>query len=237
MTEAEQNALLSKVSDWFKNTVIENHIRNIKKLKNPKEFNINPFLVSYIAYCMNGNASAENIARGLILPRALGTSINTSFGQNMQAFISSVLGAYGSTTSGIDIEFIADGHKKYAQVKLGPNTINKDDITTIVQHFNGIKNLSRTNNLRIAQDDLIVCVLYGDESELSNHYLELKNKHHIPIFTGNQFWTALTGSNTFYDRIIETLAQASSDTRVKKAIDDTVTALSQTPVIKSIAKT
>jgi hypothetical protein len=32
MTEAEQNVLLGKVSDWFKNTVIHNHIRGIRIL-------------------------------------------------------------------------------------------------------------------------------------------------------------------------------------------------------------
>ncbi|MEI3611152.1 PmeII family type II restriction endonuclease [Pseudogracilibacillus sp. SO30301A] len=60
----------------------------------------------------------------------------------------------------MDIEFIdkLDGRKKYCQIKADPNTINHDDVTTIKNHFNGIRNLARTNNLQIGLNDLIVGV-------------------------------------------------------------------------------
>lgn len=49
----------------------------------------------------------------------------------------------GSVGGGIDIEFVDsfDDRKKYCQLKSGPNTINKDDVITIKNHFQGIKTL------------------------------------------------------------------------------------------------
>lgn len=51
--------------------------------------------------------------------------------------------SFGSMVSGIDIEFedALDGRHKYCQVKLGPNTINKDDVVTIHNHFKDARNL------------------------------------------------------------------------------------------------
>src|SRR5690606_17298596 len=97
----------------------------------------NPFLDKYKAQFLTGNDSPESVAKALIYPRVLGTSINTTFGSKMQKFCSEVLEGFASTTSGIDIEFIdlVDGHRKYCQVKAGPNTINKDDVDTINRHF------------------------------------------------------------------------------------------------------
>jgi len=75
----------------------------------------------------------------------------------MQKFISDVLkDSFGSMVAGIDIEFIdaIDGRKKYCQAKLGPNTINKDDIETIHNHFKAARNLGRTNNIAVQHGDL-----------------------------------------------------------------------------------
>ena len=112
---SNKEELLAKAKAWFQSTIIENHIKNSQKLIHPKEFNINPFLVAYLAKFLTGNTEPKSIAKALIYPRVLGQSITTSFGQNIQKFTNDVLSAFGSTTSGIDIEFIdqIDGHKKY----------------------------------------------------------------------------------------------------------------------------
>lgn len=72
-------------------------------------------------------------------PRILGTSLNTSFGQNVQIFISQLQDVVGGASGidGIDIEFVdaIDGRRKYCQCKTGPQTINKDDIATVLGHF------------------------------------------------------------------------------------------------------
>ena len=104
MTEENKKEILVRVQEWFKSGIMEQHIVNTKKLVSPSEFNINPFLVTYLATFLTGNASPESIAKALVYPRVLGTSITTSFGTHIQRFTSDVLSSYASTTSGIDIE-------------------------------------------------------------------------------------------------------------------------------------
>jgi len=87
--------ILDKAKDWFRDSIAQNHIKNTEKLVNPKQFNINPFLAVYLANFLTGNSSPESIAKVLLLPRVLGTSITTSFGQNIQSFTNDVLDAFG----------------------------------------------------------------------------------------------------------------------------------------------
>ena len=119
----------------------------------------------------------------LVLPRILGSSITTSFGMKIQSLISFLFQGLGSTTQGIDIEFIdqLDNRKKYCQLKAGPNTINHDDVTTIVNHFNGVRSLARTNNLNVGINDMIVGVVYGEEIELSSHYKRIGQNYPVHI--------------------------------------------------------
>src|SRR5690625_3294748 len=140
-----------------------------------------------------------SIAKALVYPRVIGTSINTTFGNQLQKYCSQILDGFASTTSGIDIEFIdkLDGRKKYCQIKAGPNTINADDVETIKGHFDGVRNLARTNNLDIGLNDLIVGVFYGTPDQLSNHYKTLNREY--PVFVGKDFWHRLTGYADFYN--------------------------------------
>ncbi len=230
MDHSEKQSILKKAQDWFLATIAENHIKNTEKLTNPDEFNINPFLASYLANFLTGNSSPESIAKALVYPRVLGSSITTSFGTNVQKFTSDVLSSFGSTTAGIDIEFIdqVDGEKKYCQLKAGPNTINRDDVETIHGHFGATQRLSRTNNLRIPSDDLIVGVLYGEHSDLSSHYLRLENECNHPILVGDAFWHHLTGDDTFYHDLIAVIVQVAEKADGKHIIEETIQALAAT---------
>ena len=118
MTKEEKYEILQKAKTWFTKSIADNHIKNTLKLSDIKQFNVNPFLLTYLSNFLEGNHNPKSIAKALIYPRVLGTSINTSFGTNIQKFTSTVLSSYGSTTSGIDIEFIdmIDGEKKYCSI-------------------------------------------------------------------------------------------------------------------------
>lgn len=227
MNKEEKNEILHKAKDFFRDKIVKNHIKNTEKLKNIKEFNVNPFLSSYLANFLTGNDSAESIAKALIYPRVLGTSINTSFGTNLQYFCSSVLAGYASTTSGIDIEFIdqIDKRKKFCQIKSGPNTINKDDVTTIKNHFNGIRNLARTNKLTVQLDDMIVGVLYGTDKDLSQHY-KVINKDY-PVIIGKEFWYRLTGDDNFYEEIIDSIGEVANEYNGKELLTEVIQKLSK----------
>ena len=228
--------ILEKAKDWFRDTIAKNHITNTEKLVNSKEFNINPFLAVYLANFLTGNSSPDSLARVLLMPRVLGTSITTSFGQNIQSFTNILLDAFGGTTSGIDIEFIdqIDGYRKYCQLKLGPNTINKDDVETIAGHFKGVRNLARTNNLRVTSDDLIVGVIYGKPSNLSSHYKRITREYHHPVIIGKDFWHRLTGDEDFYADLLNAIGSVAIEADYSTEFERIVNELASKDEVKNL---
>ncbi len=228
MEEAQRLILLAKAKEFFKNEIVEAHIKTgCKKAGKLSNYNVNPFLYKYLANFLTGNDSSRSIAEALVLPRLLGSSITTSFGMRFQKLISELFEGFGSTTPGIDIEFIdsLDGRKKYCQIKSGPNTINFDDVKTIFGHFQGTINIARTNNLNIGINDLIVGVLYGEESELSSHYNKIKENY--PVITGKEFWYRLTGKETFYLDLIDVVGEVALEIDGRHILQETIETLAK----------
>ncbi|MCB7068529.1 restriction endonuclease [Caldibacillus sp. 210928-DFI.2.22] len=222
---SQYDEIIEKAKEFFRKEIAPSHIANTEKLTKLKEFNLNPFLDKYKASFLTGNADPKSIAKALIYPRVLGTSINTTFGNKLQKFCSEVLEGFASTTSGIDIEFIdkLDGRRKYCQIKAGPNTINKDDVETIKGHFAGVKNLARTNNLSVGLNDLIVGVFYGTPKELSGHYKKINQEY--PVIVGAEFWYRLTGEEDFYDRLTGAIGEVASEYDGSELMDKVINSL------------
>lgn len=228
MEEKQRLLLLQKAKDFFKTEIVEAHITTAcSKAANLANYNVNPFLFKYLANFLKGNDSPRSIAEALILPRILGSSINTIFGMKIQKLISELFESFGSTTPGIDIEFVdaIDNRKKYCQLKSGPNTINHDDVETIFQHFKGTINLARTNNLNIQINDMIVGVVYGEETELSSHYKKINEKY--PVIIGKDFWHRLTGKENFYFDLIDVVGEVALEVDGTRILEDTIEALSK----------
>jgi hypothetical protein len=219
--------IIERAKEFFRKEIAPSHITNTKKLTKLKEFNLNPFLDKYKASFLTGNDDPKSIAKALVYPRILGTSINTTFGNKLQKFCSEVLEGFASTTSGIDIEFIdkTDGKRKYCQIKAGPNTINKDDVETIKGHFAGVKNLARTNNLHIGFSDLIVGVFYGTPEELSGHYKKINQEY--PVIIGAEFWYRLTGEEDFYQRLTDAMGEVASEYDATELIEQVIDSLAK----------
>lgn len=114
MNEQERLEILEKSKVFFREKIVVSHIKNTTKLESVKEFNINPFMHKYLAQFAFGNSDPESLAKVLIYPRVLETSITTTFGNQKQAYCGSVLSGHGSLVNGMDIEFIdcIDGKKK-----------------------------------------------------------------------------------------------------------------------------
>lgn len=199
MEEKQKKAIIEKGKEYFRSIIIPAHLKNVEKLQ-LKSFNVNPFLVNYLASFLCGDTSSLSLAKALIYPRILGTSINTSFGQNLQVFISSLAEVAGKASGidGIDIEFTdaIDGRTKYCQCKAGPQTINADDVATIMGHFGHLQSKARLDRLPLQIGDLIVGVLYGEPSELSGNYKNIDKTY--PVYCGREFWTHITGDENFY---------------------------------------
>jgi hypothetical protein len=228
MEEKERIQLLKKAKQFFRDEIVEAHINTAcSKAEKLSNYNVNPFLYKYLANFLKGNDNARSIAEALVLPRVLGSSINTSFGMRIQKLISELFESFGSTTPGIDIEFVdtSDGRKRYCQLKSGPNTINHDDVETIFGHFKGTINLARTNNLNIGINDMIVGVIYGEESELSSHYKRIGEKY--PVIIGKDFWFKLTGKEDFYFDLIDAVGEVALEVDGTKVLEETIVALSK----------
>lgn len=211
MNESERQAILSSARTFFRTRIAERHKANTEKLSSLSQFNINPFTHKYLAQFAFGDSSPESMAKALIYPRVLGTSIATTFGTQLQYFCNEVLSSYASTTSGIDIEFIdaLDGRRKYCQVKAGPTTINHDDVDTIKRHFTAIRNLARTNNLSLNITDCIVGVFYGSQGALSQSYNCIDKEY--PVYVGEEFWHRLTGDSRFYYDLINAFVEVADE--------------------------
>lgn len=238
MNKKEKEEILNKAKEWFRTSIIQNHIKNAKKLKSDKKFDINPFLAVYLSNFLTNNSKPESIAKALLYPRVLGTSITTSFGTNIQKFAHEVLSSFGSTTTGIDIEFIdqIDGHKKYCQLKSGPNTINKDDVETIAGHFKSVIQLGRTNGIRITHSDMIVGVIYGENNDLSSHYKRVTSQYDYPVYVGKEFWYRLTGEQAFYEELIQAIGEVAVEADFSKELESLVTDLAASKKLQDLSK-
>lgn len=228
MTEEQKIEIIRKAKDFFSEEIFNVHINQAcERASKIKEYNINPFLVKYLANFLSGEISSQSIAKALVYPRVLGTSITTSFGSKTQKMISNLFDGLGSIVTGIDIEFIdaIDGRKKYCQLKGGPNTINKDDITTIRNHFSTARNLSRTNNLDVRQNDLIIGILYGTHDELNAHYKTLDQDY--TLYVGKDFWYRLTGDENFYNDLTTAIGELANDFDGTQKLQETITSLAQ----------
>lgn len=234
----DKKEILNAAQKWFREVIATNHVKNTKKLKKIRQFKINPFLVLYLSNFLTGDNDPKSIAKALVYPRVLGSSITTSFGQNLQKLTTELFRSLGSTTPGIDIEFTdqLDGRKKYCQLKAGPSTLNKDDIQTIHQHFKDIKNIARTNSLAIQQGDLIVGVLYGDRTELSDHYRKLESKYYYPVYVGQDFWHRLTGDDKFYFEIIEAVSSVANEFDGRENLEKAINELSKSELIVKLSQ-
>jgi len=208
MTENQKSKIIESGKQYFRKVIIPNHLKGLQTLK-LKDFTINPFLVNYLAAFLCGDTEPESLAKALVYPRVLGTSINTSFGQNIQIFISQLAEIAGSASGidGIDIEFTdaLDGRKKYCQCKAGPQTINKDDVATILGHFTHLQNKARLDRMDVNIGDMIVGVLYGDPKELSGNYKNIDKT--CPVYCGADFWEHLTGDKQFYHHLAKAFGE------------------------------
>lgn len=203
-----EQTLISNIVAYFQKNIFENHISaSLEKHSQLKSYNINPIVVRYLSEILEGNYSPMGVAKALFLPRVLGTSINTSFGTRIQSMFIDLNIASGSMIKGMDIEFTdqIDNRKKWCQLKAGPNTINSEDVNPLLKKFNDTINLARTNRAMrsINNTDFTVGIIYGEESELSQHYKRINDT--FPVIIGKDFWHRLTGYPNFYENLVAAL--------------------------------
>ncbi|NOU17012.1 MAG: restriction endonuclease [Bacteroidales bacterium] len=234
MTEQD---LTIKIVDFFEKKIFEPHVNSsLKKNSKLKSYKINPIVAKYLSKVLDDKYSPEGIAMALYYPRVLGTSINTSFGTQIQNMFIELNIAQGSLIKGMDIEFVdkIDKRNKWCQLKAGPNTINSEDVKPLIKKFTDTINLARTNKALagISNTDFVVGVLYGEPSELSMHYKKIDKTH--PVLVGKDFWHRITGFPDFYDHLVVALHECINnfDTKdfFKKGCDDLAKEIRKSPL-------
>ncbi len=229
MDDLQRIKILKNAKEFFRREIVNSHLEGATdRASSLKSYKINPFLLAYLANFLEGKSTPESFAKALIFPRLLSTSITTTFGNKAQKMISELFeGMMGSVVQGIDIEFIdaIDGRKKYCQVKSGPNTINKDDVKTVIDHFQAVKNLARTNNLDVRINDMVVGVVYGQSKELSGHYRKINKE--FPVIVGKEFWHHLTGKENFYFEISNAIGEVALEIDGTQKLQETISKLSE----------
>jgi hypothetical protein len=202
----EQEQMIKEIKNYFEQMIFENHRKiSLSKHTKLKSYSINPIIVKYLSKVLESDYTPLGVAKALYYPRVLGTSINTSFGSRIQSMFVELGLAKGSLIKGMDIEFEdqLDGRKKWCQLKAGPNTINSEDVKPLLRKFSTVANLARTNNINLGNNDLVLGVIYGETSQLSQHYRKI-DEHH-PVHVGNDFWNRITGYEDFYSKLISQL--------------------------------
>lgn len=212
MDELQKQQIIESAKEYFRSKIIVNHRRNVEKLS-LASFDINPFSINYLAVFLCGNTEPESLAKALVYPRVLGTSFNTTFGTQLQKFIATLkqVAGKGSVSPGFDLEFTdaIDGKTKYCQCKAGPNTINKDDVPTILKHFRDFRTLAKTNGLSIDRCDVVLGVLYG-ERPLTTFYSAVEEAEYS-VYYGKEFWEHLTGDKDFYYRLAKAFGEVADE--------------------------
>lgn len=211
--------ILSAAVEFFKEKFVKSHISKIEKVKHLKSFDYNAFYINYLSNFLTGNDSSKSLAKALVYPRILAISPNTIFGNVAQKFCSTLQGVLGSTTTGVDLEFTdqIDKRYKFAQIKLGVNTINSKDVDPMIEEFRKAKRLATQNNRQVKDEDFIVGILFGSHDGMSASYKNIEK--YFPVYVGKDFWQRLTGDDYFYNDLIIALGKLGKETRAKKKLE------------------
>ena len=138
MTEQQKQAIIESGKQYFRSIIIPNHLKNLNKL-HLSSFDINPFLINYLAAFIKEDSQIIGLAKALVYPYIYDKVIDASSEQDVLSLVSLLQEVTGGASNfdGIDFEFVdaVDGRRKFCQFKAGVKTINKDDIASVLCHF------------------------------------------------------------------------------------------------------
>ncbi|MDO8638564.1 MAG: PmeII family type II restriction endonuclease [Candidatus Daviesbacteria bacterium] len=225
MDQELKKQILNTAVKFFKEKFVKSHVSKIQEVRHLKSFDYTAFYVDYLANFLTGNNSPKSLAKALIYPRILATSPSTIFGTVAQKFCSTLQGVLGSTTTGMDLEFIdqIDKRYKFAQIKLGMSTINSKDVAPMIEEFRKAKRLAMQNNRKVLDEDFMVGVLFGSYEGISQNYKNIEKQ--FPVYVGKDFWLRLTGDENFYNDLINELGKLAKQARAKKKLEEAVNTL------------
>ncbi len=131
----------------------------------------------------------------------LSSAEETIFGdwlEGLAIFVcSKVYGGKKSSTTGIDLEFDKDGVRYIVSIKSGPNWANANQKKQMINNFKTAKKVLRTSRSNMNIQAVNGCC-YGKDSK--------PDKGDYFKYCGQEFWTFISGEESLYTDIIESLA-------------------------------
>lgn len=98
--------------------------------------------------------------------------------------------------------------------------VNNDDIKTVVDHFDALRRLARTNSLDVRDTDCIFGLLYGKEEEKSGVIRTIERSY--PVFIGEEFWHHFTGDKDFYNDLIQAIGEIANEFDLSEVVEETI---------------
>lgn len=87
MTEQQKQAIIESGKLYFRSIIIPNHLKNLNKL-HLSSFDINPFLINYLAAFIKEDSQIIGFAKALVYPYIYDKVIDASSEQNVQSLVS-----------------------------------------------------------------------------------------------------------------------------------------------------
>lgn len=201
MNEIQKKAIIESGKQYFRSTIIPNHLKKLQKLQ-LKDINVNPFLISYLAAFLCHDTDPVSLAKALVYPRILETCLSSSLGLYTQNFLYSLEENIGRVSSidGIDFEFVdtLDGRNKFCIFDSKIDSV--EELTEILEKSKkAILEIDKEHWYDL-MDDVIICVPFGNERELSAEMRMVSTIH--PVLSGVDFWCHLTGDKNFYNSLL-----------------------------------
>ena len=135
-----------------------------------------------------------------LLDAYLSSQEETLFGnflENLAIYVAvQVHEGWKSTATGIDLEFVNNQTRYLVSIKSGPNWGNSSQINKMKEHFKNAQKLIRQNNTHTHIVSVNGCCYGRDNKPDKGDYFK---------WCGQEFWTLISGDESFYTRIIEPL--------------------------------
>ena len=93
ITNQQKQSIIDSGKSFFRTIIIPSHLKNLNELK-LKDFNVNPFLINYLAAFLCGNTEPESLA-SMVIPKAL---LPKNSNQSIQP-VQTVAGPTGATSA------------------------------------------------------------------------------------------------------------------------------------------
>ena len=202
---------------FLESNAFPRHVKNLKSLS-PNDLVLNHFSASYAAGTIGGvPLTANSLARALVIPRALGSSLSTIVSRQLRFFCGELPGVevVGKHANQVNYTDRVDDTNRIGIFAGGPSNLNSPGRKTLEGK------LTRLHaQIGRSAPAPVVCVTHGEISNLNSSFKKLDPKY--AVFVGGDFWHRVTGDPNFYRELSFRLSWSAAAAGSKVALSDAI---------------